>query len=1250
MQITAQDFGRTGRCPKCYGPVCIAAGIVSTIPGTPITPVAGEVPETVDWNVGDVILNLFEIKSLLGQGGMGKVYQVYHRAWQIDLAVKCPKPEALALAGGFETFERECETWVNLGLHPYTVSCYYVRRIGGIPRIFAEYVAGGSLWHWLQKGLLHSAGPQKALERALTIGIQTAWGLHHAHEMGLIHRDVKTPNVMMTSNGTAKVTDFGLAKALASKTEAQAMPSSDSPIISSIGGMTPAYCSPEQRRGDALTRATDIWSWGLCVLEMLVGRIFWRMGTEAPQALRHLLSEVATAARVPRVPPPLANLLGRCFNLDPGARPATMLEAADALREIYQESTGNRFPLETPKAVEGRAESLNNRAVSLMDLGKEEEAKRCWHQALQAIPHHPESTFNLELLRWRAGEITDEVLLQHLREVSILHPAEPLTVHLTAQAHLERGDWRAANSLLEENKNVDEYAQDTAALLQMVRDRYRGSRRLLRSCEGHVDSVNCVQFLPDGNRGISGSEDNTVRLWDLTQGRCMHVFEGHSGSVQAVALSPDGGLVLSAGKDRTLRLWDVETKECLRTFEGHSGAVTALAFARDGKLALSGGADNTLILWRLDVGHPLRIIKGHHDAVTSVQFSVNGQSAVSSSVDGTVRVWDLATSRVALLVRGHERGSRCARLTIDGQHVLSCGEDAAVRLWDTQTGECIRAFEGHHAGVGSVDITPDGRYVVSGGKDGTVRVWQTATGRCLRTFAEHTAEVKCVVVNRDGSLILSGSQDGTAKVWCLGIAMAGYAAPLVLCRALESEKAVTAESTFQRNLARALERLNREPVAAAHYVRRARALPGYQRKAEAMDLWFRLYLRLPKTRLENAWEGLTFSGHQGAVKSACISAKGRHFASVGDDHTLRLWETATGRCLVSLEGRGDALNSVSLAEDAQSALTAANDGTLVVWDFQGGAEKAVFESFGGAVESTCLSVDGRFIVTVGWEINLRDGATGRLLRSFEHDPPGAASVFLSRDSQLMVTGGSEGALDLWEVATGQCVRTFRGHHGTVCSVALSTDGRLVLSASGTPWGSVSELYLWDVDSGALIRAFADHESLVISAALSEDNRCAVSGHKDGSITLWDVATGAAIRSLQGHKDSVEDVRLARDGRFALSASADGALKTWVLDWELDNRARAPWDNDAQPYLNSFVLQHTPWAAELPRDRQPTAKEIARAFTRQPRAAWDPADVRELLRLLGCAGFGWLDPESVQEQAERTARRAGNISFVPRRIR
>ena len=218
------------------------------------------------------------------QRGVGIVQRVRKRDWNIDLIVKSPKPGVIVTEFGKESFERECQTWIELGMHANIVSCYFVRRIDGIPRLFAELAPSGTLNDWIADKRLYAGSKQEALARIIDVAIQFAWGLEHAHQQNLVHLDVKPGNVM-TSGSTIKVTDFGLSKF------ATANENNDS-STNHCDGMTPSYCSPEQfqafqiyresrAKGSAakdkietipMTKQSDIWSWAISILAMFHGR------------------------------------------------------------------------------------------------------------------------------------------------------------------------------------------------------------------------------------------------------------------------------------------------------------------------------------------------------------------------------------------------------------------------------------------------------------------------------------------------------------------------------------------------------------------------------------------------------------------------------------------------------------------------------------------------------------------------------------------------------------------------------------------------------------------------------------------------------------------------------------------------------------------------------------------------------------------------------------------------------------------
>ena len=461
-QVDASQVGQQSCCKKCDTTFLIepAQYDEATQPWLAPDRSVGQSPQRagVDeesvpavWNVGDVILDLYEVTGELGAGGMGKVLKVHHTGWNLDLAVKSPLPELMQKPRAVENFERECETWVSLGLHPHTVSCYYVRRLGGIPRVFAEFVAGGDLKRWIKDGRLYQGGPTESLKRLLDISIQFAWGLQYAHAQGLIHQDVKPANVLMRADGTAKVTDFGLAKARAAAGEPVATnvsPSRES-ILVSAGGLTPAYCSPEQAAGKPLSRKTDIWSWAASVLEMFTGDVTWPSGSVAHEALEAYLEVGTGDERLPAMPPGVAVLLRKCLTRDPASRPNDMAEAAAVLQEVYREAIGEAYPREQPTLAKANAASFNNRALSLLDLGQETRAEELWDEALRIEPHHPEATYNRGICQWRQVRMTDVALIRELEQVRRSHPDRWIPDYLLALVHLEQGECERAIELLE---------------------------------------------------------------------------------------------------------------------------------------------------------------------------------------------------------------------------------------------------------------------------------------------------------------------------------------------------------------------------------------------------------------------------------------------------------------------------------------------------------------------------------------------------------------------------------------------------------------------------------------------------------------------------------------------------------------------------------------------------------------------------------------------------------------------------------
>ena len=227
--------------------------------------------------------------------------------------------------------------------------CRFFRTVGDEVLIFAEYVAGGSLKDWIDSRRLYEGGTEKTLERILDTAIQFAWGLHCVHELGLVHQDVKPANVMMEKDAQVavqgmkvRVTDYGLARARAAAGERD-VPELGQSILVSSGGYTPAYCSPEQADGRKLDRRTDVWSWGVSVMEMFQGGVTWQSGRVAAHALEGFLEDNGEEKDIPAMPEGMARLLEGCFREDPVQRWQSLETVVQNLKGIYLAAGGTEY-------------------------------------------------------------------------------------------------------------------------------------------------------------------------------------------------------------------------------------------------------------------------------------------------------------------------------------------------------------------------------------------------------------------------------------------------------------------------------------------------------------------------------------------------------------------------------------------------------------------------------------------------------------------------------------------------------------------------------------------------------------------------------------------------------------------------------------------------------------------------------------------------------------------------------------------
>ena len=306
----------------------------------------------------------------------------------------------------------------------------------------------------------------------------------------------------------------------------------------------------------------------------------------------------------------------------------------------------------------------------------------------------------------------------------------------------------------------EEIAGDPSALVKPA-----GGAKAWLDFRGLGGLVWSAQFTPDG-RGVLTVGGNDARLWDRQTRKLLVRFSPH-GVVASADISPDGRLLVTGSWDQSAKLWDIATGRATLKFDRvHRGYVNSVRFSPDGRQVLTASDDGTARLWDVATGRPLPTVlqvegtRMHHAA-----FSADGRQVLTTSSDKLARIWDIATGQMQVELKGHTWGVLCGEFSRDGRQVLTGSEDNTAIIWDAATGKVLHTLAGHTGSVTAVAISPDGHRVLTGSDDNLIKLWDAQTGKEILTLTGHREGVTAVEFSPDGRKALSSSRDGQVILW-----------------------------------------------------------------------------------------------------------------------------------------------------------------------------------------------------------------------------------------------------------------------------------------------------------------------------------------------------------------------------------------------------------------------------------------------------------------------------------------------------
>lgn len=585
--------------------------------------------------------------------------------------------------------------------------------------------------------------------------------------------------------------------------------------------------------------------------------------------------------------------------------------------------------------------------------------------------------------------------------------------------------------------------------------------------QGHSQSVNSVQFSHNGKYAVTGSDDMTVKLWDVKTGNLLSSYSDGQNAISSVAWNKDDSKIVFSSKDGIIRICGVENgkihpldsldlKDSYARFvtynpsgteivlclvdgpvmvldsEGHSTkdefrvskrGATYVSYSPDGSLmAIATGSNKTISIRRVSEKSVLTTLSGHTDWVRSVEFSPDGNTLVSCSDDRTVRIWDISSGRDITLGVLPNWGTK-ATFTPDGRRIVCSSKDGILRTYDVRTANEIPEFQIKHSGyLNSFDISPDGKQVICGSTDPLVHVWDCGeymdTGVSIQLngavndFSCFDNEIKIVAASNKGMFGVWDAHNGSA---------------LFLKEVGNGD-----EGRFEA----------------------IKVSPD----GNIIALASRFRIRFFDTGTGEEVGVNNSNGHHGWVRSICFSHDGTLLASVGEDGKIVLWDIAKKKVRSRFDSGSTGLYSVAFSHDDKTLVTGDAKGIIRLWDVLTGAP--VDNPIKGHT-NTILSVhfnhdDSLILSSSGDQTAIIWNRDGTLVRQFVGASGFMQDAIFSPDEDEIITASADRYIRIWCVSNGEETARLVGHFGAVSHLAWDKDGRLISS------DMLGEIKVWDV--------------------------------------------------------------------------------------------------------------------------------------------------------------------------------------------
>jgi WD40 repeat protein len=677
-----------------------------------------------------------------------------------------------------------------------------------------------------------------------------------------------------------------------------------------------------------------------------------------------------------------------------------------------------------------------------------------------------------------------------------LPPTEPEFVMLRSQAE----EWNSAPWL-----------QPLYSSLQS------GHTPLQRTLSGHREQVNTVAVTPDGMIAVSGagkvlveadlmraSEDNTLHIWDLSNGQLLHTLSGHSDKVTGVAVTDDGSWAVSSSEDHSIRLWNLRSgQEQWILTQDATSAPPAVVQGPQGNIAIGGVRKDILRIWDLTRGLKVRTSVSPIDGVTAIAATPDGNLMILASADGTLTAWSISEMRLLSTLKGHSKSITRVSITPDGSFAISASKDKTIKIWDIHRGQELQSVN-NTSEIIAVGIAPDGKRFACLSENlpsfnGKLQVW--TSGHKIAEFTIAESSIAEIMMTLEVQKVIVATHN-TVTIWDL------------------TNGRKVRQLEYKRDI--------------LNYVRAVALSPDGRRAIVAHR---EKYIRIWDVKSRRELYTLPLSTELDNVSQIAVTHDGQRGVAVAGTRIM-VWDLASGSVLYTLNDDSIRMKGVATFQE-QQLLSVSRAGLVEVWDIPGGHS---LHCLIGHSEPTALgiahSISGLSTVTLDGILDVWDIEQGELVHTLTGHPQ-MKTIAITPDGQSAITTSDGNIMQVWNLSDGILMHTLSIHSSRNRATAISPDGKLAIEAADD-----NVLSVWDLDNGRKVYSLRGHIAAVTSLVVMPNGKRAISASVDRTLKVWDLATGNELCTLLGHSATILAVAVTVDGHIAISASRDRTLRVW----------------------------------------------------------------------------------------------------------